>query len=238
LGTASEGAYAAIAKWLPADWKVHSGEPVLMHEKMMQEFGVQAKPLASLELRGPTGEVVKLQPHALWIIGNNGRVDMKCGGQRYHVIDMAQNFEKPDWQAAPTENRRNLESVTQDWLRRILRSAARTMNTSEYSVERSSGNVFADLGFPEADTHLLKADLVSVIDAIIRQRRTTQAEAARALGLSRSDLSGLLRGDFREHSLEHFFRFLMTLGSDIDVVIRQPKSDTQGKLRIAAPELG
>ncbi len=104
--------------------------------------------------------------------------------------------DQPDWQAAPTENRRNLEPVTQDWLRRILRSAARTMNTSEYSVERSSGNVFADLGFPEADTHLLKAELVSVIDAIIRQRRTTQAEAARALGLSRSDLSGLLRGDF------------------------------------------
>ena len=112
------------------------------------------------------------------------------------------------------------------------------MNTSEYSVERGSDNVFADLGFPEADTHILKAGLVSIIDAIIRQRRTTQAAAARALGLSRSDLPGLLRGDSREYSLEHLFRFLMTLGGDIDVVIRQPQSDTQGKLRIAAPELG
>ena len=229
---------AAIEEWLPAHWEAHSGEPLLLHEKMMQEYGVQAKPLPTLELRGPTGRVVKLQPHALWILGNNGRVDMKCGGRRYHIIDMAENFEEPNWQAAPTESRRNLESVTRDWLSRILRSAARTMNKSEYSVERGSDNVFTDLGFPEADTHLLKAELVSIIDAIIRQRRTTQAKAARTLGLSRSDLSGLHRGDFREYSLEHLFRFLMTLGGDIDVVIRQPQSDARGKLRIAAPELG
>ena len=112
-----------------------------------------------------------------------------------------------------------------------------TMNTSECSVERGSGNVFADLGFPDADTHLLKAGLVSCVDDIIRQRRSTLAEAARALGLSRPDLSRLLRGDFREYSLEHLLRFLMTLGCDVDVVIRQPRSDIQGKLRIVTPGL-
>ena len=58
------------------------------------------------------------------------------------------------------------------------------MTTSDATVERGGGNVFADLGLPEADTHLLKAELVGRIDAIVRQRDITQTEAARLLGLS------------------------------------------------------
>ena len=58
------------------------------------------------------------------------------------------------------------------------------MTTSGPTVERGSGNVFADLGHPEADTHLLKADLVGRIDTIIRQRGITQTEAACLLGLT------------------------------------------------------
>ena len=112
-----------------------------------------------------------------------------------------------------------------------------TLNTSEISVERGSGNVFTDLDLPDADTHLLKAAIVSRIDDIIRQRRTTEAEAARALGLSRPDLSRLLQGSFQEYSLERLLRFLMTLGCDIDIVIRPSSSNTEGTLRIAPSEV-
>ena len=112
------------------------------------------------------------------------------------------------------------------------------MNTSDSTVERGSGNVFADLDLPDADAHLLKAELVSRIDTIVRQRRITQTEAARLLGLSQPDVSRLLRGDFREISLERLFRLLTALGRDIDIVIRQPRSPTGGKLRIAATETG
>ena len=112
------------------------------------------------------------------------------------------------------------------------------MNTSDSTVERGSGNVFADLDLPDADAHLLKAELVSRIDTIVRQRRITQTEAARLLGLSQPDVSRLLRGDFREYSLERLFRLLTALGRDIDIVIRQPRSPTGGKLRIAATETG
>ena len=94
------------------------------------------------------------------------------------------------------------------------------MNTSECSVERGSGNVFADLDLPVAESHLLKAEFVDPMDDIIRQHGTTQAEAARALGLSQPDLSRLLRGDFRKYSLKHVLRFLMALGCDVDIVIR------------------
>ena len=108
------------------------------------------------------------------------------------------------------------------------------MTTFNSTVERGSSNVFADLGHPDADAHLLKAELVSRIDAIVRQRRITQTEAGRLLGLSQPDVSRLLRGDFREYSLERLFRLLTALGRDVDIVIRQPRSATGGKLRIAA----
>ena len=110
------------------------------------------------------------------------------------------------------------------------------MTTSDSTVERGRGNVFADLGHPEADAHLLKAELVSRIDAIVRQRGITQTEAGRLLGLSQPDVSRLLRGDFREYSLERLFRLLTALGRDIDIVIRQPRWAAGGKLRIAAAE--
>ena len=75
------------------------------------------------------------------------------------------------------------------------------MEPTDTTVERGSGNVFADLGFPDADAHLVKAELISHIDDIVRDRGITQTEAARLMGLSQPDVSRLLRGDFREYSL-------------------------------------
>ncbi len=108
------------------------------------------------------------------------------------------------------------------------------MTPSDPNVEPGSGNVFADLGRPDADAHLLKAELVGRIDALVRRRGITQAEAGRLLGLSQPDVSKLLRGDFREYSLERLFRLLNALGRDVDIVIRPPRSNAGAKLRVAA----
>ena len=115
------GLYAMIGKWLPDGWEARRGAPALMHEKLMQKFGVAARRLPTLEVHSRAGQIVKLEPHALWIIGNNGRVDLKGGGHRYLIVDMADNFEVPDWQVSRADRRRDCESVTRDWLRRILR---------------------------------------------------------------------------------------------------------------------
>ena len=112
------------------------------------------------------------------------------------------------------------------------------MTVSETAVETGSGNVFADLGLPDADAHLVKADLVGRIDAIVRERGLTQAAAARLLGLSQPDVSLLLRGDFRACSLERLLRLLNALGSDVDIVIREPQAATGGRLRVAATGTG
>ncbi|MCY3671654.1 MAG: helix-turn-helix transcriptional regulator [Alphaproteobacteria bacterium] len=108
------------------------------------------------------------------------------------------------------------------------------MTTSDATVEPGTGNVFADLGLADADAHIVKAELVTRIDAIVRQLGITQTEAGRLLGLSQPDVSRLLRGDFREYSLERLLRLLTALGRDIDIVIRQPQSTSSGKLRVMA----
>lgn len=108
------------------------------------------------------------------------------------------------------------------------------MTNSETTVERSRGNVFADLGLPDADAHVMKAGLVTRIDAIIRDRGMTQAEAGLVLGLSQPDVSRLLRGDFREYSLERLLRLLTALGRDVEIVIRSPIGTVDaGTMRLA-----
>ncbi len=108
------------------------------------------------------------------------------------------------------------------------------MKTEKMKIERGSGNVFADLGCPDAETHLLKAELVTRIDKIIRQRGLKQVEAARLLGLSQPDVSRLLRGSFREYSVERLLRLLTALGRNVEIVIREPCSQRQGRLSIRA----
>ncbi len=109
------------------------------------------------------------------------------------------------------------------------------MNPSHNIIEHSSGNVFADLGLADADVHLVKAELATRIDAAFRQRGMTPADAGRVLGLSQSDFSRILRGNFREHTLDCLLRQLMALGCDIDIIIRQPPSSVEsGRLSVTA----
>lgn len=101
-------------------------------------------------------------------------------------------------------------------------------------IEHGSDNVFADLGRPDPETHLLKAELVSRIDQIIRERRLTQARAAELLGISQPDVSRLLRGNFRDYSVERLLRLLTSLGRDVEIVIRKTRARRQGRLSVEA----
>ena len=101
-------------------------------------------------------------------------------------------------------------------------------------IQRGSGNVFADLDRPDAEAHLLKAELVTRIDRIIRERRLTQARAAELLGISQPDVSRLLRGNFRDYSVERLLRLLTVLGRDVEIVIRKSRGRRPGRLSIEA----
>ena len=94
---------------------------------------------------------------------------------------------------------------------------------------------FADLGRPDAETHLLKAELVTRIDQIIRQSGLKQVEAAKLLGLSPSLMFRVSCGEvFRDYSVERLLRLLTALGRNVEIVIREPRSQRQGRLSIRA----
>ncbi len=87
-------------------------------------------------------------------------------------------------------------------------------------VTRGTKNVFADLGFPDAETHLLKAELVTRIQGVITVQKLTQVAAAKRMGFSQPDVSRLLNGQFRDVSVERLMRLLTRLGCDVDITIR------------------
>ena len=115
------GFYATIGDWLPDGWQAREGRPMLMHEELMRKFGIGRKEIPTLMLIGRAGNSAKLEPRGLWIIGGNGRIDLKRDGRRYLIVDMASNFDAPDWQVAPAERRCDREAAAEDWLRRVLK---------------------------------------------------------------------------------------------------------------------
>jgi predicted XRE-type DNA-binding protein len=102
------------------------------------------------------------------------------------------------------------------------------------AVVESSGNVFADAGFPpdEAAELLAKAALVREISMAIKSRGLTRAKCSRLLGLSQPELSALLRGHLLGFSTEQLFRFLTLLGCDVEVVIRRHRSSVPGRVTV------
>ena len=99
--------------------------------------------------------------------------------------------------------------------------------TQEIKVEVSSGNVFADLGLPNPEEMLVKAELASKIGEIIEIRNLTQMDAAEILGIDQPKVSGLIRGRLAGFSTERLFRFLNALGSDVEISVKpKPESRT------------
>ncbi len=94
-------------------------------------------------------------------------------------------------------------------------------NDTDTTIVRGTGNIFADLDYPDADTHLLKAGLVSRMQDVISGRKLTQVEAAKRMGVSQPDVSRLLKGQFRDISVERLMRMLTKLGCDVEIVVRQ-----------------
>jgi predicted XRE-type DNA-binding protein len=95
-------------------------------------------------------------------------------------------------------------------------------------VTESCGNVFADLGLPDADELMTKAKLALRIEQIMRERKLTQARAAKLLGVDQPKISALARGRLDGFSVERLFRFLNALDRDVEIVIR-PAMATRGK---------
>lgn len=90
--------------------------------------------------------------------------------------------------------------------------------------QTGSGNVFKDIGVPNAEEHMVKAQLVFKIDTILKKRGLKQVEAADLFGVRQPDVSKMLRGEFRQFSVERLLRFLVALDHDVAIVVTPHRS--------------
>lgn len=93
--------------------------------------------------------------------------------------------------------------------------------------EKSSGNVFADLGLPNPEELLAKSEVAIKIAKIIKKKRLTQKRAAEILGITQPKVSALLCGKLRSFSLERLFRFLNALGTSVIVNFRDESDEIE-----------
>ncbi|MCA6110177.1 helix-turn-helix domain-containing protein [Bradyrhizobium cenepequi] len=93
---------------------------------------------------------------------------------------------------------------------------------------KGSGNIFADLGLPNAEEHQLKAALVVQLKRLMAERKLTQTEAARLVEMKQPDLSKLLRGHLRLASVEKLMRMLTAFDQDVEIRLKPHRKRGEG----------
>jgi predicted XRE-type DNA-binding protein len=104
---------------------------------------------------------------------------------------------------------------------------------SNKKYETGSLNVFKDIGIPNAEEHMIKAQLVFKIDTIMKDRGLKQVEAADLFGIRQPDISKMLRGEFRQFSVERLLRFLVALDQDVEIVVKPHRSSRAPALHVS-----
>src|ERR1700686_5323626 len=127
-------------------------------------------------------------------------------------------------------------------LEHIIRAASRISDDAEIVVIGKSGhsragdeaspdcggNIFADLGLPDAEAHYLKAQIVAELFRLTNGRKLTQAKAGAFMGISQPEVSRLFKGNFREYSIDRLMSFLTAFDRDIEIVSRPRPSKRSG----------
>jgi len=110
----------------------------------------------------------------------------------------------------------------------------RSKAEEQEEVVRSSGNVFADLGFDDAEERQTKVRLAAAIHQLLLQRRLSQTEAARQLGINQPKVSALLNYRLEGFSVERLMRFLTALDQDVQIVIRSKPRSRAARISVTA----
>src|SRR5258708_18196891 len=109
--------------------------------------------------------------------------------------------------------------------------AARTKR--HVRMEKSSGNVFADLGLPSPEQEPLKATFALRIYRLIKKRALKQAEAGKILGIKQPHVSALMRNRAGSFSVERLMDFLTALGQDVEITVK-PTRKKHGEVSLVA----
>lgn len=107
------------------------------------------------------------------------------------------------------------------------------MAKKRIEIEAGSGNVFADLGYPDAKERRLKVELAMEVNRILQARGLAQAHAARALGILQPHVSDLVRYRLNRFSVERLMQFLTLLGKDVEIrIAERPGRRTRSNVRV------
>src|SRR5260370_31903252 len=93
------------------------------------------------------------------------------------------------------------------------------MMSDQTAITEGTGNIFADLGLPNAEERKTKADLAYQISTIIEDRELTQAQAGDILGIEQPHVSNLVRGRLSGFSVERLMEVLTALDRDVGIIV-------------------
>jgi len=96
-------------------------------------------------------------------------------------------------------------------------------------VYEGDPNIFAEIGVPEPETHLLKAKLVLEIMRLVRGRGLTQVSAGELMGISQPEVSRMFKGHFREYSVERLMTLLTAFDRDVEILVRSRDDESKGE---------
>lgn len=109
------------------------------------------------------------------------------------------------------------------------------MKEDETTINRGTGNVFADLGYADAEERQTKLRLAYTINGVVARRRLTQAAAAKKLGINQPKVSALANYKLDGFSVERLMTFLTALDQDVEIVIRnKPRSRNAARISVIA----
>ena len=110
------------------------------------------------------------------------------------------------------------------------------MTQEKIEVEKSSGNIFQDLEFPNPEEHRTKVRLALIIDSIITESELTWSAAAELLGISESEITNMLNGQLDDFSIEFLFSLIRKLDCKVEIVVSgKPAHNPAAEISISMP---
>jgi predicted XRE-type DNA-binding protein len=117
----------------------------------------------------------------------------------------------------------------------MAKRSAKTVNDAEDAITRGTANVFADLGYADAEERQTKLRLAHAINGVIARRRLTQATTTEKLRVNQPKVSALANYKLDGFSVERLMTFLTALDQDVEIVIKnKPRSRTAGRISVVA----
>ncbi len=101
---------------------------------------------------------------------------------------------------------------------------------TEADITRGTGNVFADLGLPDASERQTKTRLAVALNRIIKDQRLKQIDAARLLGVPQPKVSALVNYRLDGFSVEKLMNFIVALGRDVEIIVRPTRGNDAARV--------